>query len=814
MLDPDISTTAALQHLHQAEDDVWAVDRRRFLQLVGMGLGAGLVAGPGTSLLDSALGGGADAWAAGPIGPADGILVVIGMFGGNDGLNTVVPFNDGRYYDQHGALAIPAGGTIQIDGNTGLHPALTEFKRFWDADQLAIVEGIGYPNPDLSHFNSMAKWMAGRPTGIPTSGWLGRWLDQYLSGSKDLYAAAEVGNSLPLHLIGQAARGTTVPAGQPAFGVPREWRVATDQLMFQAIRNLNSAPPATWLGAVGQAQADQLDVAQTIGPVIPSELPDTNIVARLEIAARLINANLGFRVLTAGWGDFDSHAGQPSQHPVRMQELNEALQRFFALLHPDWGSRVTVMTFSEFGRTSWDNDGAGTDHGTSAPHFVLGSNVKGGFYGQRPSLAGLERWDRMPFHVDFRDYYGSIIDGWLTGDASSILGKSIDDLGLFDEGPNGSPSFPGTVLAQYVPMNPVRLVDTRSGRGAPKRKVGAETMKVQIAGQHGIPADGLQAVALNITSIKPDTGTFLTAYPSGDSMPETSTVNPIVGANLPNMTVVGVGRDGAVNIANAAGHLHVAVDIMGYFKKGPASQVAPLTPSRVLDTRNGTGAPRARVRGGQTLKLKIAGRGGVPGSGVDAVVFNLTVVRPSTGGFVTAWPSQSPMAEVSNINHRPGVNVPNLVMCKLGPDGSVNLQCSAGEMDLLADVVGFYASSGSKLVKLSPARLLDTRVGTGAAQARVGAKKEVVLQVSGRGGVPTQATAVMLNVTAVRPSAKTYVTAYPTAEARPTASNLNVEANEVIPNLVLAKLGSGGRVTLYNDAGNVHLLADVTAYFV
>ena len=142
----------------------------------------------------------------GPAGPNDGVLIVIGMFGGNDGLNTVVPVNDQLYYGQHRNLAIAPQQTLPIDASTGLHPELTVFKQFWDAGQLAIVEGVGYPDPDLSHFNSMAKWMAGSPTGLPTSGWLGRWLDGYIGGGKDLYAAAQIGQSVPLHLIGRAQR--------------------------------------------------------------------------------------------------------------------------------------------------------------------------------------------------------------------------------------------------------------------------------------------------------------------------------------------------------------------------------------------------------------------------------------------------------------------------------------------------------------------------------------------------------------------------------------------------------------------------------
>lgn len=445
MLDNDISTAGALRHLSTPEaafansDDGHTLDRRRFLQLIGMGLGAGMVAGPGSSLLDTALdtlSGNADtSWAAGPIGAGDGILVVLGMFGGNDGLNTVVPINDGEYYSQHGELAIPADQTLRINGATGLNPELTALKEFWDNDQLAIVEGVGYPDPDLSHFNSMATWMHGRMSGIPTSGWVGRWLDGYLNGSKDLFAAAEVGYSLPLHMRGESSRATSIPASRPAFGAGSSER---DQRQYQTVRDLSSASTTHWSQEIGQAFVDQLDVARQIAPAIPEVLPESDLVARLEVQARLINANLGFRVLSAGWGDFDSHAGQPDQHPLRMEELNAAIRRFYAVLHPRWANRVTFITFSEFGRTSQANDGAGTDHGTAAPHFVFGANVKGGLYGQRPTLAGLGRWGRMDHHVDFRDYFGSVIDGWLGGGSTDVFGRTTDDLGLFAAAPGST----------------------------------------------------------------------------------------------------------------------------------------------------------------------------------------------------------------------------------------------------------------------------------------------------------------------------------------------------------------------------------------
>lgn len=437
MLDSDISTADALAHLSVADhaDDRASLDRRRFLQLIGMGLGAGAVGSVlGSPVLDRFLPGyDASAWAAGPIGANDGILVVIGMYGGNDGLNMVVPVSDPNYATQHGSIALTAANTLPIDADTGLHPNLTEIKRRWDLGQVAIVEGLGYPTPDLSHFTSMANWMSGRPGTTPTSGWMGRWLDNYLAGSRDLFAGAAIGGSVPLTVIGASSVATGVPSSKPTFGADA---TEAEALRSNAIRAMSTSNQGALHQAVSNAFVDALDVGKGLAPVIPDPLVATGALSKsMEVAAHLLNANLGFRVLTVGWGDFDSHASQTYMQGQRMLELDEGVRRFYEVLAPEWGNRVTVMTFSEFGRTSWSNSGGGTDHGTAAPHFVIGPNVKGGRYGQRPSLANIARWQRLQHTVDLRSYYASVLDGWMGGGSSTILGGTYENLGLFRAGP-------------------------------------------------------------------------------------------------------------------------------------------------------------------------------------------------------------------------------------------------------------------------------------------------------------------------------------------------------------------------------------------
>ena len=605
MLDPDISTSDALRHLSIAPpEDPLSLDRRRFLQLVGAGLGAGLVAGPGTTLLDAVIPGhDPSAWALGPVGPDEGILLVIGMYGGNDGLNTVVPTNDGLYRDQHGSLAIAPGDTLRLDADTGLNRDLPALKQFLGRRQVGH-RGRRRPHPTPTSSATSTRWRSGcratRAASAAAAG-SGAGLDGYLGSGKDLFAAAEIGRALPLHMIGNRSVATTVPASKPGFGVPNSWRTAADNRLFSTIRAMAGSHDAnSWVGRIGQAQVDGLDLATTLNAIIPDgdDLPGTEIVAKAEVAARLINANLGFRVVTAGFGDFDSHASQPNQHVMRMQELNAAIEAFFATLHPSWVGRVTVMTFSEFGRTSYSNDGQGTDHGSSAPHFVFGANVKGGFYGERPSLANLRRWERMPTTVDMRNYYGSVIDGWLGGGASTVLPGFTENLGLFSSGPNTGGSVPGfqppAALGTFVGMAPERLYDSRDGTGGRSTRIGpGETVRIPIAGSGSVPADGVTAVAVNITSIRPGTDTYLTAFPSGQSQPESSTLNPRAGAVVPNTTIVGVGPDGTFSLFNHRSDVHVTADVMGYFGTTGA---AASTIARA-DARTDAGANSRHSRG-------------------------------------------------------------------------------------------------------------------------------------------------------------------------------------------------------------------------
>lgn len=237
-----------------------------------------------------------------------------------------------------------------------------------------------------------------------------------------------------------------------------------------------------------------------------------------------------------------------------------------------------------------------------------------------------------------------------------------------------------------------------------------------------------------------------------------------------------------------------------------------LSPARVLDTRNGVGAS-GKVGPDAAITLDVTGVGGVPASGVAAVVLNVTATNATQGTYVTVWPSGEPQPNTSNLNVQPGVDTPNAVIASVGADGTIQVANEFGEVDLLADVSG-WIPTGSQYTALTPARILDTRVGTGAAAAPVGAKGRVDVKVTGVGGVPADGVAaVVLNVTAANATEGTFVTAWPTGEPQPNTSNLNVQPATDTPNLVIATVGAGGMVSLANEFGAIHLLADVSGYF-
>ena len=373
----------------------------------------------------------------------------------------------------------------------------------------------------------------------------------------------------------------------------------------------------------------------------------------------------------------------------------------------------------------------------------------------------------------------------------------------------GVPQLGAAAGGTFHPLTPQRILDTRTGLGAPAARLGpGATTSLQVTGAGGVPVSGVSAVAMNVTVTEPTAGSFLTASPTGEARPLVSNLNYVAGQTVPNLVVVKVGAGGKVDLFNNSGSTHVIADVAGWYGPDEAAsggRYNAVSPARILDTRSASKLGPAAAMG-----LQVTGQGGVPATGVSAVVLNVTVTEPTATSFLTAWPEGEARPVASNLNYVAGQTVPNLVVVKVGAGGKVDLFNYAGAAHVVADVAGWYgASAGGLFTPVAPSRLLDTRSG-----AKVGPGGTQGLQVTGRGGVPASGvSAVVLNVTATEPTTGGFLTAWPAGEARPLASNLNFGPGQTVPNLVLVKVGAGGMVNLFNSSGATHIVADVAGWY-
>ncbi len=388
---------------------------------------------------------------------------------------------------------------------------------------------------------------------------------------------------------------------------------------------------------------------------------------------------------------------------------------------------------------------------------------------------------------------------------------------------------PDGTCREFNAINPVRVLDTRSdtsravdgsGAAATPGRVGQGQIRgvnvtnVPGSGDGGVPSAGVEAVVLNVTATDANAPSFITVWPNGDTRPNASSLNTEVGTDVPNATIARVGSNGLVNLFNNAGNVHLIVDVVGWFAE--CGRFTSIVPTRALDTRSGTGAPAGLVGAGGSISvrvLNIPGTGGTPGVpalNVKAVVLNVTATESTSPSFITVWPSGETRPVASSLNTEPGQDVPNLVIAKVGGDGQINLFNNAGNTHLVADILGYF-SFDSSFQPLTPGRVLDTRSNLGAT-GPVGQQQTRDLTVTG-GVVPTNAAAVVINVTATESTAPSFVTVWPTGAGRPVASSLNTEPGVDVPNLVIAKIGTNGRISLFNNAGNVQLVGDIVGYF-
>ncbi len=373
-------------------------------------------------------------------------LIIVQMAGGNDGLNTVVPYTNSLYQQLRPTLGLSAADVLPLNQNgLAFHPSLKPLLPLWQANKLAIVESVGYPNPSLSHFQAMDIWQTLDLNGAGSQGWLGKYVAGLVDKDGHPFESLAVGSTLPVAL-------QALNADVPVVADPKTYRVlpdpasanapsALDQRLQALLKLYNtypqSAPYAALLDATAQnaTQGSKL-LAQTAGSYKPAvTYPTTNLAKGLQVLAEVIAGNLGLRVGYVTLGGFDTHSEQADTQTKLLAELADALTAFYADLSAhNLADNVIVMTWSEFGRRVHENASAGTDHGTAAPLFVLGNSVTGGVYGEPPDLSNLDAYGNLKFSVDFRSVYATVLDGWLGAPASAVLGGDFGNQGFLPAG--------------------------------------------------------------------------------------------------------------------------------------------------------------------------------------------------------------------------------------------------------------------------------------------------------------------------------------------------------------------------------------------
>lgn len=363
-----------------------------------------------------------------PLSAGTPILVVVTLYGGNDGLNTLIPYKDSLYFSSRPDISYKAESMLPLDLELALNPSMSGIKSLWDKKKVAIIRGVGYPKPDHSHFSSMAKWQTASPEKHISSGWLGRWLD---TQPEDPMLAISLGSVLPPMFAGTKISGSALPLG--GLVIPK------GTLAAQCIRlSMPAQADSKLMAAAATSMRNLFSVSTAIQPVLKSPAPiavdlptanggnaggDSNLSQQLDVVAKLISAGSPTKVWSVSLGGFDTHANEANAQAQLLGVVSSSITRFMSQLKSTTRSNdVTVMVYSEFGRRVKGNASQGTDHGTSGPMFVIGEKVNGGFYGDQPSLSKLIDGD-LAVTTDFRDVFATALESILQTPAERVLGK-------------------------------------------------------------------------------------------------------------------------------------------------------------------------------------------------------------------------------------------------------------------------------------------------------------------------------------------------------------------------------------------------------
>jgi uncharacterized protein (DUF1501 family) len=357
----------------------------------------------------------------------DRTLVIIQMAGGNDGLNMVVPYTDSTYMSARPSLKLDPAAVLQLNSQLGLHPAMTSLKQVWDAGNLAVLEGVGYPNPTYSHFDSQTIWYTAAPKGEFHDGWLGRYFKQTGAESNAEFGGLDIGPSLAPPL---STQGLTIPVVQN----PASYKLALDPrdsaARLEAWQDLQTAARARqqYLPLIASSALSARDSTQELAQAVSAYQPAADygkdpLSGSLKVLASVITQEPGTKIGYAMIGGFDTHTNETKTQEQLLGTLSDALTAFQTdLAAHGKADDVLVMTWSEFGRRVKENGSAGTDHGDGGTMFVMGTGAKQGIYGELPDLTKQDSNGSVQWTTDFRSVYATLLEDWLGVDSTAILG--------------------------------------------------------------------------------------------------------------------------------------------------------------------------------------------------------------------------------------------------------------------------------------------------------------------------------------------------------------------------------------------------------
>lgn len=366
------------------------------------------------------------------------ILVIVQLGGGNDGINTVIPYGESNYHRSRPAIRIGENEVRKLDDQLGLHPSLGFLEESFNEGEMAIINGVGYPNPNRSHFRSTDIWSIGSNSSQPSEkGWIGRFFDNECPGADAMRAVTMTGEE-PLMLQGVGRHATSI-SDLSSFGFNGLDGRRIEDPLFRALQQ-----PGNRLNAndnrdfVQRVALDTLVTSEQMGALVSrggaAGYPSSGLAQQLSRVGNMIQAGATTRIYYVSHGGFDTHSNQAGRHAQLLQQLDQAVSAFVAhMKRIDEFNRVTLMTFSEFGRQLRQNGTDGTDHGAAAPMFLIGGGVRPGFHSEYPSLASKDLYANgdLRHSIDFRQVYASIIEQWLKANSRRTLGMDFDTIPLF-----------------------------------------------------------------------------------------------------------------------------------------------------------------------------------------------------------------------------------------------------------------------------------------------------------------------------------------------------------------------------------------------